>query len=303
VLFLTGATGYVGAHLLRRLVATGRPVRALVLPSDPTASLPPAPVDVVRGDVTDLASYAAHGAGVDAIVHSAALMLPNPPERIRRVNVEGTRALLGFAARWGVRRFVYLSAVSAVYAETNSYGRSKAEAEALVAAAGLDHTILRPTMIYGPGGGLHFQKLVGLVRRAPIVFPIVGGGRAQLQPVYIDDVVDAIEAVLRDPRAVGKTYNVSGASVVRFSELVDGILAQTRLFRLKVPVPAALCAAIARVVSAAVPGSFLSPEAILGLAQDATLDYSEFQRDCGYSPLPLAEGLKRALAPGRAPRA
>src|SRR4029450_5689066 len=125
--------------------------------------------------------------------------------------------------------------------------------------AGLDHTILRPTMIYGPGGGLHFQKLVGLVRRAPLVFPVVGGGRAWLQPVYIDDVVDAIEAVLRNPRAVGKTYNVSGATVVRFSDLVDGILAETRLFRLKVPVPAALCTAIARVVAAGGPSSVRGP--------------------------------------------
>jgi len=303
VLFLTGATGYVGAHLLRRLTAEGRAVRALVLPCDPAPGLPAGGVEVVRGDVTDLASYEAHGAGIDSIVHSAALMLPNPPDRIRRVNVGGTAALLRFAARWGARRFVYLSAVSAVYAETNSYGRSKAEAEALVAGAGLEHTILRPTMIYGPDGGLHFQKLVGLVRRAPFVLPMVGGGRARLQPVYIDDVVEAIAAVLRDPQAVGKTYNVSGATVVRFSELVDAILAETGLRRLKIPVPTGLCAAVARMVTAAVPGSVLSPEAILGLTQDATLDYGDLQRDCGYAPIPLVEGLKRALAPVLAPRA
>jgi NADH dehydrogenase len=297
VLFLTGATGYVGTHLLRRLAARGQRVRALVLPSD-SAALPRGPIEVVAGDVTDPASFEAYGGGVDAIVHSAALMLPNLPDRIRRVNVDGTAALLRFAARWRIRRFVYLSAVSAVYAETNSYGRSKAEAERLVSSAGLDHTILRPTMIYGVDGGLHFQKLVRLIRKVPLVLPIVGSGRTRLQPVYIDDVVGAIETVLADPRSIGKAYNVSGATVVRFDELAGLILAETHLRRLRVRVPAALCSAVARIVAAVVPGSYLSPEAVLGLAQDASLDYTDFQRECGYSPLPLDVGLKRALSPG-----
>ncbi len=296
MLFLTGATGYVGAHLLRRLASKGQRVRALVLPAEAGAVLPAGPIERVIGDVTDPASFEAHGEGVDAIVHAAALMLPNPPDRIRRVNVDGTAAVLRFAARWGVRRLVYVSAVSAVYAETNSYGRSKAEAERLICEAGLDHTILRPTMIYGPDGGLHFQKLVRTIRKAPLVFPIVGSGKARLQPVHVDDVVGAIEAVLAEPRSIGKAYGVSGATVVRFDELVDLILAETGLRRFKVHVPAALCSAVARVVAAILPGSFLSPEAVLGLTQDAALDHAELQRDCGYSPLPLEVGLKGVLS-------
>jgi nucleoside-diphosphate-sugar epimerase len=297
VIFLTGASGYVGTHLLRRLIAKGERVRALVLPSDPAEALRSEPVEIVSGDVTDLASFEAQGAGIAAIVHAAALMLPNAPDRIHRVNVLGTAALLRFAAAWDIRRFVYLSAVSAVYPEKNSYGRSKAEAERLVSSSGLDYTILRPTMIYGVDGGLHFQKLVRLVRRVPFVFPMVGSGRARLQPVYIDDVVTAIETVLAGPRSIGKTYNVSGATVVRFEELADLILAETRLRRFKLRVPAGLCTALARLVAVVSPVSFLSPEAVHGLLQDAALDYGEFQRDCGYSPLPLDVGLKRALSP------
>lgn len=297
MIFLTGATGYVGSHLVRRLVGTGVGVRALVLPSDPGETFLRYPVEVVRGDVTDLTSFEAHGEGVDAIVHLAALMLPALPTRIHHVNVGGTDALLRFAARRGIGRFVYVSAVSAVYPEKNSYGRSKAEAEKLVTGSGLDYTILRPTMIYGVDGGLHFQKLVRLLRRIPLVFPIVGSGRARLQPVYIDDVVAAIETVVAHPRARGKTYNVSGATVVRFEALVDMILTEIGLRRLKVRVPASLCTMVARGVATLFPASFLSPEAILGLSQDAALDHGEFQRDLGYSPLPLEVGLKLALSP------
>lgn len=297
MIFLTGATGYVGSHVVRRLVGKGVGVRVLVLPSDPGVAFLPHAVEIVRGDVTDFASFEAHGEGVEAIVHLAALMLPALPTHIHHVNVGGTQALLRFAAHWGIRRFLYASAVSAVYPESNSYGRSKAEAEKLVAGSGLDYTILRPTMIYGVDGGLHFQKLVRLLRRIPIVFPIVGSGRARLQPVYIDDVVTAIETVLTHPRASGKTYNVSGGTVVRFEVLVDMILAEIGLRRLKVRVPESLCTMVARGVTALVPTSFLSPEAILGLSQDAALDHGEFQRDLGYSPLPLDVGLKLALSP------
>src|SRR5262249_54032913 len=152
------------------------------------------------------------GAGVDTIVHCAAAMLPNPTGHLRRVNVEGTRNLIRFADQHGVRRFVYFSAVSAVYRHKNAYGESKAAAEALRAAAGLEHTILRLTMVYGCDGGAHFQRLVNIVRRAPGVLPVIGSGRARLQPVWIDDVVRAVELVLDRPETIGKTYGVAGAT-------------------------------------------------------------------------------------------
>ena len=151
-----------------------------------------------------------------AVVHAASAMLPNPPALIQRVNVEGTRNMLAFAERAGATRFVYLSAVSAVYARLNSYGRSKAEAERLVRESGLPHTILRPTMVYGPGGGLHFAKLVAVAEKIPLIFPVLGSGTARLQPVWIDDVVDAIMLVLDEPRAHGRTYNLSGATALPF---------------------------------------------------------------------------------------
>jgi nucleoside-diphosphate-sugar epimerase len=295
MIFLTGATGYVGSHLVARFLAQGKRVRCLVIPGDPLEPRPSPGLEVVRGDVADLSSFEAHGDGVTAIVHAAALMLPNPAERIRRVNVEGTRNVIDFARKWGVGRIVYLSAVSAVYREKNSYGLSKAEAERLVMESGLDYTILRPTMIYGVGGGLHFAKLVALLRKIPLVIPIVGSGGARLQPVWIGDVVAAIEAVLQEPRAVGRAYGVSGATVVRFDQLVDLILAESGQRKLKLRVPLGLCQMGARVLTAVLPAGFFSPEAILGLSQDADLDHRELSEECGWSPLALEVGLKRAL--------
>lgn len=293
MIFLTGATGYVGRHLLERLRARDTPVRCLVLPGD--AADPSGPgVDVVRADLLDAPALVPLGSGVSAVVHAAALMLPNPADRIHAVNVEGTRNLLAAALGWGVGRFVYLSAVSAVYAEKNSYGRSKAEAERLLIESGLDYTILRPTMVYGPDGGLHFAQLVRLLRRIPLVTPIVGSGGARLQPVWIGDVVDAIERVLDNPRAARRTYSVSGATVVRFDELCRRICAEAGLRRVQFRIPLGLLKVVAR-VAARLPGSFLTPESLSGLSQDATLDHASFQAECGYAPLDIDAGLRRAL--------
>lgn len=293
VVLLTGATGYLGERVLARLAASGRKVRCLVLPGDPDDPGRHFPCDVVRGDLTDPKGLEHILDGVDTILHSAALMPPSDPIRMSEVNVGGTAALLDLARREGVRRFIYLSAVSAVYPVKNAYGQSKAEAEALVAGSGLDFTILRLTMIYGEGGGLHFGKLVRLVERIPLVFPVLGPGHARVQPVYVDDASRAVALVLDSPAAIGHTYGVSGATAVTFNELVDAVAAAMGRWRVRLHVPLWLCRLAAVATARLAPGSYLSRDAILGLTQDATLDHSELQRDFGWQPLDLASGLAR----------
>jgi NADH dehydrogenase len=298
VIFLTGASGYVGMRVGERLSGQSRRLRSLVLPDDRTDPSQRFSTQVVRGDVRDLDSFASYGDGVNAIVHAAAVMPPAPAERMREVNVRGTANMIAFARRWRIRRFVYLSAVSAVYPEKNAYGASKADAERLVSESGLDHTILRLTMVYGPDGGLHFQKLVSLLKRIPLVFPVPGAGAARLQPVFIGDVVRAVELVLSTGAASGKTYNVSGGTVVRLRDLVDLIAAAEGLRRQRVHVPIALCRAGVGLLAAVLPSSFFSSDALVGLTQDADLDHMRFHDECGYAPLSLDEGFARVFGGG-----
>ena len=295
MLFLTGAGGYVGRRIARRLLAGGTRVRALLAPGE---ERPPelAEAEVVRADILDAAALLPLGEGVTAVVHSAAAMLPNPPEKIRAVNVDGTRHVLAAARAWGARRLVYLSAVSAAYPVKNSYGLSKVEAEALVADSGIPWVVVRPTMVYGEGGGLHFARLAGLVRKAPGVFPVFGPGTARLQPVHVEDVARAVEIALHDPAAVGGTWAASGATVVTFDELVTRIAGALGVARPLVHVPLPLAMAAARLAVRLSPTFFLTPEALLGLNQDADLDHAPFARACGYAPRTLDEGLAAEFA-------
>lgn len=300
MMFVTGATGYVGRFLVRRLVEASLRVRCLVLPDDTLEPLASLPVEVVRGDVTRLETLLPHGDGLGSIVHAAAAMLPNPPALVERVNVVGTRNVLDFAKRSGVNRVVYLSAVSAVYTRKNSYGRSKAEAERLVRESGLRYTILRPTMVYGPGGGLHFETLVTLGRKIPLIFPVLGPGTARLQPIWIDDLIDAIVGVLHAPSVYDRTYDVSGATALPFRELVDAILRAQGRRRLRVHAPLWACQLAARVLAPLLgPRSFLTPEALLGLNEDAARDHGELTRDVGFRPRTLEAGLAQLFGERR----
>lgn len=295
MIFLTGVSGYVGRRVARLLAASGHRVRGLV-PSGEALPADLAGVDLVRGDVLEPATLATHGAGVTAVVHAAAAMLPNPAATIRSVNVDGTRHVLAAARAWGVHRFVYVSAVSAAYPRRNCYGQSKVEAEGLVAAAGIPWVVLRPTMVYGEGGGLHFARLVALVRKAPGLFPVFGPGTARLQPVHVADVASAIRTALEHPAAPGGTWGVSGATVVTFDELVARLSAALGVRRRLVHVPLPLAMAAASLAVRVSATSFLTPEALLGLNQDADLDHAPFADACGYRPRTLDDGLAELSA-------
>jgi len=292
VLLLTGASGYIGMRVGERLASRSRRLRCLVLPDDPVDPANRFPTQVVRGDLTVPDSFAACGEGVNAIVHAAAAMPPASAARIRAVNVEGTANLVAFAKRWRIRRFVYFSASPPTAAADDAYAASKVEAERLVAESGLDYTILRLALVYGPGGARPFRSLVSRLHRIPLVYPMAGAGRTRLRPVYIGDVVGAVELVLSTAAATRKTYDVSGATTVAMRELVDRIAAAEGLHR----------RVTSRALSRLLPASVYTPDALLGLAEDADLDHTRFQEECGYAPITLEQGFARVFGGGEAVR-
>ena len=302
MLFLTGASGYIGMRVGERLASRNRRVRSLVLPDDPVDPGHRFPTQVVRGDLTLPGSFDAYGDGVNAIVHTAAAMPPASAARIRAVNLEGTANMVAFARRWKIRRFVYFSAAPPHAAADDAYARSKVEAERLVVDSGLDYTILRLALVYGPGGARPFRSLVSRLHRIPLVYPIAGRGNTRLRPVYIGDVVGAVELVLSNGAATRKTYNVSGGTTVAMRELVDRIAAAEGLRRLRVHLPMAACRLMSRTLTRILPAAAYTPDALLGLAEDADLDHTRFHEECGYAPLTLEQGFARVFGGGEAVR-
>lgn len=146
LLAITGATGFVGSAVLDAALAGGHQVRALARREQALR----AGVEWLRGDLGDAGALAAQVAGADAVIHVAGLTNTPDPAAFEAANVTGTANVIAAMKQAGARRLVFVSSLSARKPELSAYGASKAKAEALVEASGLDWTTVRPPGVYGP---------------------------------------------------------------------------------------------------------------------------------------------------------
>jgi uncharacterized protein YbjT (DUF2867 family) len=195
-LAITGGTGFVGTHLLRLAVEAGYDVRALTRAWKP----PEDEIAWVEGALDRPESLEKLCAGADAVIHVAGA-IGGGAVNFEAVNVGGTANMIDAARRTGVRRFVHVSTLAAREPELSAYGRSKAKSERLIAASGLDWTIIRPPAVYGPGDRETFE-LFKMARRGLIGLP--PGGHFSL--IHVEDLCRLLLAVLDDPDSRSETY-------------------------------------------------------------------------------------------------
>lgn len=170
VIAVTGGTGFVGSHLIEQALAAGHELRALTRRPQPGR----AGVTWVEGALGNPNSMAALVAGADAVLHIAGVI--NAPDRagFAAGNIEGTRVLIAAAEAAGIRRFIQVSSLTAREPDLSLYGWSKAEADALLMASGLDWTIVRPPAIFGPRDQ-EMLELFRLAKRHVMPLPPAGG--------------------------------------------------------------------------------------------------------------------------------
>lgn len=234
---VTGATGFIGRALCRHLQNEGRLVRPIGRNAGEASEV------VGVGDIGSGTDWTAALAAVDCVVHCAgrAHVLSetavDPLAQYRRVNVEGTRRLAEQAVAAGVRRFVFLSSIGVLGVHTNGrspfrhdeppepvepYAVSKLEAErelaSIAARTGLELVIVRPPLVYGPGVGANFLRLVRLVDSGwPLPF---GAIRSQRSLVGIDNLVDFLVRCIDHPAASGETFLLSDGQDIALPELI-----------------------------------------------------------------------------------
>ena len=297
-ILVTGASGFVGSHMVPALAAAGHHVLALVRDEDGAAvvmrRLSPSQRDAVEtriGDVTRPDTLPLALAGADAVLHLVAVPRDwDGGATLRLVNTEGTRNVLRAATDAGVRRFVHLGALGVVDDPELHYGSSKVKGMALVRESGLDWTILSPSLLFGPRDGF-FNILADLVRMSPGIVPITGKGAARFQPLAISDLARAVVQVLADPATVGREFPMGGPRYWTYREIVAEVLRGMGKRRAMVPMPVALIRLVATASEKARLPFPVATDQLRQLKHDNIGPLSSVVDGFGFEPRPMEGGL------------
>jgi nucleoside-diphosphate-sugar epimerase len=294
-ILVTGASGFIGSALTPALIAAGHVPRLLL--RRPPATAPSSPVEVAIGDLADPATLPAAVAGTHAVVHLGAATSAGrmDPSLSYRVNVGGAAALIDACRTAGARRVIVMSTQHVHLPRPGAYGRTKRIADALFASSGLDVTILRPSLVYGPGARGVFVKLAGLVQKLPII-PVVGPGTWHLRPVYLDDMIGVVVETLARPELIGRTYDVGGPDRVTYDGFLTAICTALGRPCRRIHLPIWLSFALAWTLERVLPNPPLTMENVHGSLVEAPCDLTALLRDYRPHLTPLAAGLKRTLA-------
>src|SRR5437899_9228582 len=243
-----GGTGFLGQRLVRRLASDGAAVRVVVRHPDYSRSALRAPgmdrLTFFCADVRDGGAVAGAVAGSDAVVNAVSAYVEKGGVTFESVHEQGAETLAREAASAGVARFVLVSGIGADPEAASPYIRARGRGERAVQQAFPGATIVRPSAMFGPGDAL-FGTLAHLARLLPVL-PLIGDGHTRLQPVYVENVAEAIARILADPATAGRTYELAGPTVYTLREIFEIALRIMGHRRLLVPVPFAVAEVQAR---------------------------------------------------------
>ncbi len=234
-----GGSGFVGRNVVRELAKRGWRVRVAVRRPHLAQFLRPmgavGQIDLAQANLRNRPSVEAALAGADAVINCVGILFEDGAQKFDDVQAAGAINLAELSAAAGVTRYVHISAIGADATSKSAYARTKAEAEAGVRTAIPSAAILRPSIVFGPEDQF-FNRFAEMANTSPFL-PLIGGGKTRFQPVYVDDVADAVCESLRQPQAAGRIYELGGPRLYTFRELLELMLAETARRRILLPIP------------------------------------------------------------------
>jgi len=280
--FVTGATGFTGSRTVPLLLAQGIQVRCLYRTDSDRSALPQPEIEWVLGDIANRQALSNLMKGTQALVNIASLGFGHAD------------SIIGAAQNAGIRRAVFIS-TTAIFTQLNARGKAvRLAAEESIQKSGLDFTILRPTMIYGSRRDRNIFRLIQWLRVFP-VFPIFGNGEYLQQPIFVDDVAQAIVSCLKNDHTIGKSYNIAGQSPLSYNQMIDTIATQMGMYVWKIHVPSSPVVSLLKFFERLHVPFPIKAEQVLRLNENKNFDYTEAQNDFDFQPRSFAEGIQLEL--------
>ena len=287
-IFLTGGTGFVGSNI--RAALGDRPVRLLVRDPGKYEHLRRPNVELVAGDVTRAETLRGAMDGCQYVIHLVGIIEETGSGSFDAIIHQGTVNVLAEAERAGISHFLQMSAMGATDDPAFPYMQAKARAEAAVRASSIPWTIFRPSVIFGPGDG--FINPLALLVRFPIT-PVVGDGQSRFMPAAVAEVAEVFAGAVGNPRTFGQTYELGGARIYTFEQMLDAIGNELGRHHPRINIPVPLISLVVR-LSKPLPRAIRPPvtgEQLKMLKSDNTTDHNAMGELLGRRPTALEDGL------------
>lgn len=285
-ILVTGATGFVGRHLIKRL--KNHDITCLIIESQAPDFLKG--TKIIHGSISNKDDFINAAKGQEVIINLAA-----PLTQINEINkeviVNGTKNLLKAGKINKIKKIITLSSFAGYRKNLDSYGQNKNEADKILVKSDLSITILRPTMIYGKEG-YAFNKLVDSIKKFPFIIPVVGDGKYRIQPAYVEDVVSAIIASIERRNGKVETFDLGGPYEIQYNEFIKKILKILEKKKMILHVPVKLILPIVGAITFFFKNLAWNTTTIKRMVEEVKLDIEKTKKELGIKITPYDEALK-----------
>ncbi|MEK6684084.1 MAG: complex I NDUFA9 subunit family protein [Nitrospirota bacterium] len=294
-IFVTGGTGFVGREVVRQLCGAGHKVGCLVRDVERAKGLLPAAVVLHPGDLTEPSGLRAGLKEYEAVVHLVGIIVEKGRSTFERIHAQGTADLVRAATEAGIRRFVHMSALGSRPNAVSRYHQTKYQAEKTVIQSGLDWTIFRPSVIFGPGDQF-VNLLARIIRLAPVI-PIVGQGTSRLQPISVRNVASCFALAIGNPLSYRKAYDLGGPQALTYNQIGQIIADVLEKKKKAVHIPVPLVKPVALISEWFLPNPPITQEQLILLQEDHVCDPTDAVHDFDLALQRFEAGIREFLKP------
>ncbi|MCK5125484.1 MAG: complex I NDUFA9 subunit family protein [candidate division Zixibacteria bacterium] len=274
-----GASGFIGSSLVLYLMQLGNKLHLLINETDPGITSLRGQVQTFNGSINNIDALNSCFEGCDAVYHLVGIIAETRSKSFQKTVIEGTQDVVRAAKNAGVKKIYYLSALGAEENADSKYHQSKWYVEQAIIESGLDYTIFRPSVVFGPGDKF-INQIIKMVRYSPLI-PVIGDGLYKLQPVYVEELCAVMADAARRTESSKQIYEIGGAEQLTYMEIVDIIKRVTGIKKTAMHIPVSLMKTVAMFMELVLKPAPLTIDQLKMMAAGSTCDNSVVEKEFG----------------------
>jgi uncharacterized protein YbjT (DUF2867 family) len=274
MILVTGGTGFLGTPVVEQLVVNQHPVRVFTRgaedwrTTDGLDHLRQVGVEVFLGDLRDPYRVQKALQDIQVVINLAGIMRSGPDQTYQELHIDALKELVALCEKQKIRRFIHVSCAGATTGSDSEYYRTKAEGEDIVRAGDFHWTVFRPSFMFG-NSFVITDILLPMVKKLPVV-PVIGGGLAEIQPIFLYDVASCIIQSIFNQQTSGQTYDLVGPASYSVMQIIELMAEQLGSKKPVVTVPSEASMKFVKLVEKVYPKGLFSEDLAKLLMTDST---------------------------------